>query len=276
MIFLKLGGSLITHKDRPLSARGETIERLAAEIAQFMQDFPDEQLLLGHGSGSFGHHVAAKHGTHLGASSVEEWRGFAEVWMAARSLNHLVMEALHAAGVGAVCLPPSASALCEAGEIESYAFEPVQRALEAGLVAVVHGDAAFDSRQGACILSTERVFAALALVLLPARVLLAGVDEGVYADYPARTRLMETIREGDLERIELTGAEAEDVTGGMADKVLHALALAGLLPGAEVRIFSGEAPGAALGALRGEPLGTWVRADDSQPNQAVAPQHTMK
>ncbi len=260
MIFLKLGGSLITHKDRPLTARGKTIKRLAGEIAQFIQEFPDEQLLLGHGSGSFGHHAAAKHGTHRGASSPEDWRGFAEVWMTARRLNRIVMDALHQAGVAAVSFPPSASVLCQDGEIESYAFDPVQAALEAGLVAVVYGDVAFDSGQGACIVSTERVFGALALVLLPDRVLLAGVDEGVYADYPARTKLMDTISEPDLERIKLAGAEAEDVTGGMADKVLHALALAGLLPGAEVRIFSGEPAVAALAALRGEALGTLIEA----------------
>jgi isopentenyl phosphate kinase len=263
MIFLKLGGSLITHKDRPLRSRDETIKRLAGEIAQFIQEFPNEQLLLGHGSGSFGHHVAAKHQTHLGASGAEDWRGFAEVWMTARRLNRIVMDALHETGVAAVAFPPSASVLCKNGEIESYAFDPVQAALEAGLVAVVYGDVAFDSGQGACIVSTERVFAALALVLLPDRVLFAGVDEGVYADYPARTKLMEAISEPDLENVELAGAETEDVTGGMADKVLHALALAGLLPGAEVRIFSGEPPGAVLSALRSDSLGTLVRSDVS-------------
>ena len=262
MIFLKLGGSLITNKDQPLSARMKTIESLAGEIAHFVQDAPDEQLLLGHGSGSFGHHVAAKYGTHRGASSAEDWRGFAEVWMAARRLNRMVMDAMHAAGVAAVAFPPSASAMCAGGEIESYAFDPVQRALDAGLVVVVYGDVAFDASQGACILSTERVLAALALVLLPDRVLLAGVDEGVYADYPGRTKLMDSLCEADLERIELKGAETEDVTGGMADKVLHALALAGMLPGAEVRIFSG-ASGNVRAALKGKAVGTLVQGTNS-------------
>ena len=258
MIFLKLGGSLITNKDKPLSARNKTIDRLANEIAQFVKDSPNEQLLLGHGSGSFGHHIAAKHGTHLGASSARDWRGFAEVWKTAQGLNRIVMDALHAAGVAAVAFPPSASVICRDGEIESYAFDPLQQALEAGLVAVVYGDVAFDAGQGACIISTERVFAALALVMMPDRVLLAGVDEGVYVDYPGRSKLMDKIAETDLEDIQLAGADAEDVTGGMADKVLHALALAGLLPGADVRIFSGDTDGSVLAALKGEPLGTLV------------------
>ena len=259
MIFLKLGGSLITRKHQPMAARKQTIERLAGEIAQFVQDSPDEQLLLGHGSGSFGHPVAAQYGTHLGASSAEDWRGFAEVWRAAQALNRMVMDALHGAGVAAVCFPPSATMICTSGEIDSYAFDPLLEALESGLVGVVYGDVAFDLNQGACIVSTERVFAALGLVLMPKRVLLAGVDEGVYADYPQRKHLMDSMRETDLERIQLEGAEAADVTGGMQDKVFHALALAGLLPEAEVRIFSGKPAGSVLAALKGEALGTRVR-----------------
>ncbi|MGD8814207.1 MAG: hypothetical protein PVI78_06990, partial [Anaerolineales bacterium] len=151
MIFLKLGGSLITRKYQPMAARKQTIERLAGEIAQFVQDSPEEQLLLGHGSGSFGHTVAAEHGTHLGASSAEDWRGFAEVWRAAQGLNRMVMDALHGEGVAAVCFPPSATLICTGGEIDSYAFDPLLEALEAGLVGVVYGDAVFDLSQGACI-----------------------------------------------------------------------------------------------------------------------------
>jgi hypothetical protein len=44
----------------------------------------------------------------------------------------------------------------------------------------------------------------------------------------------------------------------MADKVLQALALAAAVPGLEVRIFSGESPGAVRDALLGGAPGTLV------------------
>ena len=53
--FLKLGGSLITDKSQPYTARLEVIDRLAQEILQARQENPGLLLLLGHGSGSFGH-----------------------------------------------------------------------------------------------------------------------------------------------------------------------------------------------------------------------------
>jgi isopentenyl phosphate kinase len=116
MIFLKLGGSLITDKSQPEIPRVRVIRQLAEEILQSLVENPETPLLVGHGSGSFGHQAAAKYGTHKGASSVEDWIGFTEVWASAQQLNLIVMAALRRVGVAALSFPPSASALCEDGE----------------------------------------------------------------------------------------------------------------------------------------------------------------
>lgn len=258
MIFLKLGGSLITDKARPETPRRRLLRRLAREIAEALEASPQTRLLVGHGSGSFGHATAARYPVHLGARTPEDWRGFAEVWRAANRLNRLVVDALAEAGVPAVAFPPSAAAVAEGGRLANLPLEPLQRALEAGLVPVVQGDVAFDRRQGAAILSTEEVFRYLAGRLQPARVLLAGEEAGVYADYPARRRLLRTLGEDDLGRIALAGARGTDVTGGMAAKVQAALEIARATPGAEVRIFSARRPGALRRALLGAAVGTRV------------------
>jgi isopentenyl phosphate kinase len=71
VVLLKLGGSLITDKKRPDTARPEVIRRLAAEITQARIGPAGEgqsvQLILGHGSGSFGHTAAARLGVPEGA-----------------------------------------------------------------------------------------------------------------------------------------------------------------------------------------------------------------
>ena len=66
VVFLKLGGSLITDKERYQTPRPAVIERAAAEIAAALAARPDLRLLLGHGSGSFGHFEAAKYGVPRG------------------------------------------------------------------------------------------------------------------------------------------------------------------------------------------------------------------
>jgi len=261
MIFLKLGGSLITDKNRPETARSEVIDRLASEIAAGMRADPTMRLLVGHGSGSFGHPAARRYGTHQGAAAREDWIGFAEVWRAANRLNRLVVDALSRAGLPAMSFPPSASAVTAAGELTDLSCEPVERALGAGLLPIVAGDVAFDRLRGSTIVSTERVFAYLAPRLRPTRLLFAGVDAGVFADFPANTRLYPVVTEAELARPSITGSAATDVTGGMADKVRHAMDLVHLLPGLEVRIFSGEEPGMVTRALAGEPVGTLVRPD---------------
>ena len=103
LTLLKLGGSLITDKNRPHTPRLEVLARLAEEIAAARRQRPGLRLLLGHGSGSFGHVPAQKYGTCQGVHSADEWQGFVEVWHQAAALNRLVMEALRAArGAGAV------------------------------------------------------------------------------------------------------------------------------------------------------------------------------
>lgn len=69
--FLKLGGSLITDKDQPETALIEQINDLLTQIADWHLVNPDDWLLLGHGSGSFGHHAAAQFGTRQGINGVE-------------------------------------------------------------------------------------------------------------------------------------------------------------------------------------------------------------
>src|SRR5512146_1620840 len=94
LVFLKLGGSLITDKDTPRAPRLDILARLAGEIAEARRQRPRMQIVLGHGSGSFGHVPARKYGTRQGVRTPEEWLGFAEVWKEARALNQIVVDAL--------------------------------------------------------------------------------------------------------------------------------------------------------------------------------------
>jgi isopentenyl phosphate kinase len=259
MILLKLGGSLITDKDQPETPRLTVLRRLADEIEHFRRGHPQARLVIGHGSGSFGHHLATRHQTQHGAHARRDWIGMAEVWASANHLNRLVVDALRQAGVPAVTFPPSASALTEAGVLVELAIEPIRRALEAGLVPVVQGDVAFDRQQGSSIVSTEQVLGLLAGSLGAQRLLLAGLDPGVYADLAARSQVLAELRPGDLERIQIEGAQAEDVTGGMRAKVEFAFEVLRKQPELEVRIFSAENQGDLSRALEGEALGTRLR-----------------
>jgi len=261
LTFLKLGGSLITDKAHEQSARLDILTRLAREIAQALAARPDLQLIIGHGSGSFGHREAKKYGTRQGVSTPEQWRGFAEVAYVAAQLNRHVLDALHAEGIAAINVPPSASAVCREGRLQSLALAPITTALNQGLIPLVMGDVAVDETRGGTIVSTEDVFRYLAGPLQPAEILLAGIERGVLSQWPAG-EVLPHIDTANIDSIrsQLRGSQNTDVTGGMESKVLEMLAQAQAAPGLIIRIFSGGEPGRVKQMLLGESdLGTVIK-----------------
>ncbi len=175
-----------------------------------------------------------------GRSSEDYWKGFAEVWYQASQLNRIVMEASRAAGLPAIALAPVSAVTSRDIRVSAWDLAPLRAALDAGLLPVIYGDVIFDEVRGGTILSTEDLFAHLALELHPRRILLAGLEAGVWEDFPARTRLIarldrqtyESLREG------IGGSASVDVTGGMAAKVGQMFDLIRQVPGLTACIFS--------------------------------------
>jgi isopentenyl phosphate kinase len=258
VVFLKLGGSLITDKTHPYTARLETLDNLAIQIAVALQENVNLHLILGHGSGSFGHQAASQFGTRHGVSGLEAWRGFAEVWYQASALNRLVVEALRKAGLPAVTLAPVSAVIARNGHITTWDLAPLKATLANGLLPVLHGDVVFDETHGGTILSTEDLFTYLAHQLHPERILLAGLEAGVWEDFPVRKRLIKEMTPQVFEQLApgLGHSTGVDVTGGMQAKVMEMLALVEQIPGLEVLVFSGEGPGNTRRALQGENPGT--------------------
>ncbi len=274
LILLKLGGSLITDKTNPYTPRLDILSDLARQILAAKQARPELALVLGHGSGSFGH-VAAKQyktreGTPLRLSPVSTkmgggkeggyWFGFSEVWFQASALNRFVMEALRQAGVPALALAPVSAVTARDGKVARWDLTPLKSALSAGLVPVVYGDVVFDEARGGTILSTEDLFEHLARELRPGRILLAGLEGAVWADFPERTIRVERITPASFNEVRAGVGQSHgaDVTGGMESKVRQMLDLATEIPGLTAQIFSGEEPGNIQKALAGEHLGTLV------------------
>jgi isopentenyl phosphate kinase len=180
----------------------------------------------------------------------------------ASALNRIVIEALHQAGLPAVAFPASAAATGEDGQVKDWDIGPIDKALAQGLLPLVYGDVAFDTQRGGTIFSTEDIFNYLAHRLKPQRILIAGLEEGVYADYPENAQLLPEISPDTIESVApaLGGAAATDVTGGMASKVKEMLALVQALPGLEVQIFSGVPQEQVFQALLGAKPGTCLYA----------------
>ncbi len=239
LVFVKLGGSLITNKRREATPRPQVIRRLAQELKSALASNPGLRIVLGHGSGSFGHWAAKRHPLPA---------GFAQIGAAAARLNRLVTDIFLAEGVPVLSLPPSAAVLAGAGRISTWQLAPLQSALRDKLIPLIFGDVVFDSECGGAILSTEDLFVHLAPILQPERILLLGNAPGVLDD---QHRLIPTITPANYPTVAqfLRGSGYVDVTGGMVDKVEQMLALVQRLPDLRAWIFTGREPGNLTRAL---------------------------
>jgi isopentenyl phosphate kinase len=144
--------------------------------------------------------------------------------------------------------------------IVSWNLEPINRALENGLIPVVYGDTIFDRTLGGIILSTEELFLHLIKDLKPGSILLAGKEPGVWRDYPNNTQLLQEISPENYDSLNsrIIGSDSVDVTGGMRKKVALMLEALRIEPNLNIEIFSGEAPGNIFKALSGIQTGTRV------------------
>ncbi len=246
--YIKLGGSLITDKNQPLTPRPLIMQRLAREIAAAHRAHPERQFIIGHGSGSYGHVVGRKYAVRSGVKDARGWRGFVETGYIAGQLHRAVLAALLRAGLPVISLPPSALVHCVDGAIVQFHTQPIFNAIHHGLIPLLFGDVAFDETRGGVIVSTEEVFAALAERLPPDRLTLAGVVDGVYTGDPLRDPHAERIPRIHIRDLAdladaLGGSHGVDVTGGMAAKVAAMAALIQRYPHLRVHLISGEKPG---------------------------------
>ncbi len=262
-VFIKLGGAAITDKAKPRTALPENIRRLADEIFRVHHQFPEMRILIGHGSGSFGHFSAQKHNTRNGVKTEEDWKGFAEVWDDARKLNELVIQTFLSSGLPVIAFPPSAWLVTDNRNVANAFTESIQAAWENHLIPVVNGDVIFDRSLGGTILSTEEVFSILTREMRPDQIILASREPGVWEDYPANTRLAATLTQTEFFSISnaIRGSAGMDVTGGMAKKVSIMMELLQKDSSIHISITSGLNPNAVYDALVDKPSGTLLKSN---------------
>jgi len=253
VVFVKLGGSLITKKDQPFTARPEVLARLAREIADAW-DAQEDRLVLGHGSGSFGHVAAERTGLLDADADDGKAAALSRTQRAVAALHRRVVAALREAGVPVFSFAPSSAFVTSGGAPGDVRVEPLRRALELRAVPVTFGDVFLDREYGTTICSTETVFRAFVGALAAQgvateRVLWFGDTDGVY-DSSGNT--IETLTPDRITRLskDIEAPLGSDVTGGMKHRLQAVQALA--RRGIPSLITSGFEAGRLRRALRGE------------------------
>ena len=260
LLIIKLGGSVITDKKRPFTAKREVIDRLAGEIKRSLKNLKADLIII-HGSGSFGHVMASKYQTQKGIINKKSLIGFSKVADSAVAINRIVVDRFLKIGLKAVSFAPLSMILTEGEKLKRFYVEPLKRALEIGLTPVLFGDVVLDlKKRGFCIYSGEKIIAAILKNTKDEyknlQIIYCTDTDGVY-DGEGKTikkidrKMLKTIKQ------DINHSKFRDVTGGMIHKVNESLLMAEKY-NADVYIINGLKKGNLERAISGEKLGTQI------------------
>ena len=246
LVVLKLGGSVITEKDRPETLDDEALDRAVDAITAAIADGDVQRLVIVHGGGSFGHHYASEFGvtTTDGTRSPD---AVAAIHGAMERLNQSVLERLLERGVPAVPVHPFSSAYRDRDGALHVPTDQIATMVDEGFVPVLYGDLVVHAGTGATVVSGDELVAELARSLRADRIGLCSTVPGVL---DADGSVVDRIESIDAVESILGESDATDVTGGMAGKVRTLLSL-----DAPASIFG---PSDVDGFLRGSNPGTTV------------------
>jgi isopentenyl phosphate kinase len=258
-IVLKIGGSAITFKEKPLTPNLRVMKRIAKEIAKAKVS----RLLIVHGGGSFGHPIAREYAINEGFKDQTQNLGFCWTHNAMVTLNSLFVNMLIQHRIPAVGVAPSSCILTKHGRICIFHDKAITKLFEASFVPVLYGDAVMDLAKGFSILSGDQLVSNLAL-RFEVRQIIMGVDvDGLYTADPKEETGANLIPELTLEELKeleksLRKSQTVDVTGGMLGKVRELIPV--VEKGISVSIVNATKPNRIYKALKNKKaLGTYIQ-----------------
>lgn len=263
LVLLKIGGSVITDVSAPDTARYDAITRLANEIKLVHAE--GTKLIVGHGSGSFGHVTAHKYQTHKGLIHAESRKGAALTQNVAANLHRLVIKGFCNAGLNPFSFPPSGGALSAQRKIKEWNLNAMKDSLMHGFLPVTYGDVVIDKELGITVVSTEEALRFIAEDMKPEKIIIGGDTDGVYSADPklnAGAKLIPVVDGSNIDEV-LAGAGGStkvDVTGGMKNKLEQLYGMC-KSTGATGQIVNISVPSRLFQALSGiETAGTIIKA----------------
>ncbi len=206
MILIKLGGSIITNKEKPLSPRKKSIDKIVRALKKI-----DEPIIVVHGGGSYGHYWSVKYNMHTKPANYNI-HGVSVVKNSMVELNKIILDSFLKNKLNPYCLPPTDFIFGNKPIIKKV--KEIEKIAKTNLIPITFGDALWFGKKKSYILSGDRIMSVLANILKPRLCVFVLNVDGLYSD-PKTKKL---IRELKGEK-PLILKSSKDVTGGMKRKV---------------------------------------------------------
>lgn len=261
LTILKLGGSILTLKEQNRAVfRKKLTNRLVLEIKKALTETKGNIIII-HGTGSFGHPPAHKYKLALGIKADYSGMGFSISKRQGFKLNNLIWEVFENHNLPLASVPPYLIALSNNGIIQKMNLRLINTLLKINRIPLLFGDEVIDKTLGYSICSSDQIAAYLAVKLNAKRLLFASDTDGIYTKNPKQYKNAKRLNSIKLSDIKLYEVEKKhnlmDVSGEMKGK-LESLNLLSQNPKIEVRIFSGIKKNNIYKALIGKNIGTLI------------------
>jgi isopentenyl phosphate kinase len=226
MSLIKLGGSVITVKDRALTPNIKAIEGLSRVLAKF-----GDSVIIVHGGGSFGHYWSVKYDMHT-KPELYDSRGISVVHESMVALNQIVVKSMLDAGLAPYGISPIS--FFQDGKENVSKFKELIKFTRRGIVPVTFGDVVHINEGRFSIVSGDSLMTRIATHLRPSRVIFTVNVDGIYEDMKNK-KLVKVLNTptNDISFMD----SSIDVTGGMGRKISEAFEIARL--GIDVNIVNG-------------------------------------
>ena len=237
MILIKLGGSIITNKEKPLSPRRKTIDNILKQISKIK-----EQIVIVHGGGSYGHYWSVKYDMHTKPAKTSP-KGVAVVKNSMVELNKIILDSALKNKISPYALPPTD--FMSGNKPIKNKILTINEIAKSGLTPITYGDALWFGQKKSYILSGDVIMTTLAKILKPRLSLFILNVDGVYSDLKTK----KLIYDFKKEKPEIKN-NTMDVTGGMTRKITEANKMA--QSGLKVFFVNGNKPKRISDAILGK------------------------
>ena len=237
MILIKLGGSIITNKQKPLSPRKKTIDSILKEIGKIK-----EPVIIVHGGGSYGHYWSVKYDMHTKPAKTSP-KGVAIVKNSMVELNKIILDSAVKNKINSYCLPPTD--FMNGNKAIKSKILTINDISKSGLTPITFGDALWFGQKKSYILSGDVIMTTIGKILKPRLSLFVLDVDGVYSNLKTK----KLIHDFKKEKPEIKNNKM-DVTGGMTRKITEAnnMAKAGL----KIFFVNGNKPKRITDAVSGK------------------------
>lgn len=251
LILIKLGGSVITFKEKPLAANFEAIRSISYALASVK--IP---IILIHGGGSFGHYWSVKYNMHSKPDQYDS-HGISIVHESMIALNQIIVNYMIKVGMNPYMILPSV--FTSGRKPIAKKIKELKSIVESSVIPITFGDIVYIENKMYSILSGDALMSILSKILRPSKVIFTLNVDGIYKDMGKR----EIIKELKNNNNSINFSKViQDVTGGMRRKVTEALKISDI--GIDVLMVNGLKPERIINAITGTDFeGTLVKGKRS-------------